>query len=312
MTTALTDSYVHAATRWLPGQTRRDVEAELRERIADTVAARGDSAAAEREVLEEMGDPLLVAVEYTGREPRLIGPRFFMPWLRLLVLVLVIVLPIVGTVHIITGVTSDDAIATTLIGAVGVMINAAIQIAFWVTAVFAVLEWSGAGEGDVTERWTVDKLPAAAATRSGRPYGETIASLVFLAAMAFLLIGQQTSSPVRIDGESIAVIDPMLWGSWIPIVLGLIALEILFTLWVHVKGWTWTAAGVNAALGVAFAAVTVPVLKSGDFLNPELVERLGWNASTLEQVTQGILVGVLVVTAWDVIDGILKARRASR
>ncbi|MFD1827584.1 MULTISPECIES: hypothetical protein [Mumia] len=310
MTTTLTDRYVHAATRWLPGQTRRDVGDELRERIADTVAARGDSAAVEREVLEEMGDPLLVAVKYTGREPRLIGPRYFMPWLRLLVLVLVIVLPIVGTVHIISGVASDDNIATTLIGAVGVMISAAIQIAFWVTAVFAVLEWSGVGEGEVTERWTVDKLPATA--RSGRPYAETIASLVYLAVMAFLLIGQQTSSPVRIDGESIAVLDPMLWGSWIPIVLGLIALEILFTLWVHVKGWTWTAAGVNAALGVAFAAVTVPVLKSGDFLNPELVERLGWNASTLDQVTQGILVGVLVVTAWDVIDGVLKARRASR
>ncbi|MBW9205359.1 hypothetical protein KV097_05325 [Mumia sp. zg.B17] len=312
MTTALTDSYVRAATRWLPGQTRREVEAELRERITDTVAARGDSTDAEREVLEEMGDPLLVAVEYTGREPRLIGPRFFMPWLRLLVLVLVIVLPIVGTVHIISGVTSDDNIVTTLVGAVGVMISAAIQVAFWVTAVFALVEWSGVGESEVTERWTVDKLPAAAATRSGRPYAETIASLVFLAVMAFLLIGQQTNSPIRLDGESIPALDPALWGSWIPIVLGLIALEIVFTLWVHIKGWTWTAAGINAAFGVAFAAVTVPVLKSGDFLNPELVDRLGWDTSTLDQVTQGILVGVLVVTAWDVIDGVLKARRASR
>ena len=136
------------------------------------------------------------------------------------VLVLVIVLPIVGAVHIITGVTSDDAIATTLIGAVGVMINAAIQIAFWVTAVFAVVEWSGVGEKEVTERWTVDKLPAA--TKAGRPYGETIASLVFLAVMAFLLIGQQTSSPIRVDGDSIPALDPSLWSWWIPIVLGLL------------------------------------------------------------------------------------------
>ncbi|WP_262852872.1 HAAS signaling domain-containing protein [Mumia quercus] len=308
MTTALTDRYVHAATRWLPGTTRRDVEAELRERIADTVAARGDSPAAEREVLEEMGDPLLVAVDYTGREPRLIGPRYFLPWLRLLVLVVTIVLPIVGAVHIISGVASEDAIVSTLIGAVGVMINAAIQIAFWVTAVFAVLDWSGAGEGETTERWTVDKLPATA--KPGRPYGETIASLVFLAVMAVLLIGQQTSSPIRFDGESIPALDPGLWAWWIPIVLVLIALEVVFTLWVHVKGWTWLAAAVNAALGAAFVAATLPALRSGDFLNPELVERLGWSASTLDNVLQGIIVGVLLVTAWDIVDGFLKARRA--
>lgn len=308
MTATLTDRYVHAATRWLPGSSRRDVEAELRERIADTVTAKGGSPAAEREVLEEMGDPFLVAVEYSGREPRLIGPRLFMPWLRLLLLLLAIVPPIAAVGHLIGGLAADEGVGSTLLGAVGVAVGAAIQVAFWVTAVFAVLDWTGALEGEEAERWTVDKLPAPA--KKGRSYADTITSLVFLVAMAVLLVWQQTGDWIRIDGESFAALDPGLWAWWIPIVLALIALEIVFTLWVHVAGWTWLAAAVNAALGLAFAAVTVPALRGDEFLNPALVETLGWSASTLDNVLQGILVGVLVVTVWDIIDGFLKARRA--
>ena len=98
MTTTLTDRYVHAATRWLPGRTRTEVAAELRERIADTVAANGDTPSAERAALEELGDPLRVAVDYTGREPTLIGPRLFFPWLRLTVILVAIVAPIVTAI----------------------------------------------------------------------------------------------------------------------------------------------------------------------------------------------------------------------
>ncbi|KAA1420701.1 hypothetical protein FE697_017335 [Mumia zhuanghuii] len=309
MTATLTDRYVHAATRWLPGGTRGDVEAELRERIADTVAARGDSPAAEREVLEEMGDPLRVAVEYTGREPRLIGPRVFMMWLRLLVLLLAIVPPIAAAGNLIGELTDGGDVIQALIGSLGVAFMAAVQVSFWVTAVFAVLDWTGALEKEDADPWTVDKLPAG--TKAGQSWGDTIASLVFLGVMALLLIWQQASSPITSDGDSIAVLDPDLWSWWIPVVLVLIAIEVGFTLWVHYGGWTWTAAAVNAALAIAFAAVTLPVLASGDFLNPELVEHLGWSAATVDDVLQWITVGVVIVTVWEIVDGVLKARRSS-
>jgi hypothetical protein len=308
MTATLTDRYVHAATRWLPGGTRRDVEAELRERIADTLVAKGDSPTAEREVLEEMGDPLRVAVEYSGREPRLIGPRLFMPWLRLLVLLLAIVPPLAAVGDLIGSLTSDKEIGEALIGAVVVAVQVAIQIAFWVTVVFAVLDWRGVGEHDEVDRWSVDKLPVAA--NPNRSYGDLIASLVFLGVMAALLIMQQTTSPFGSGGDTIAVIDPALWSWWIPIVLVLIALEVVFTLWVHLKGWTWPAAVVNAALALAFAAVTLPAVTSGDFLNPALIDKLEWNAATVDNVLQWIIVGVVVVTVWEILDGVRKARRA--
>ncbi|MGH1564686.1 HAAS signaling domain-containing protein [Mumia sp. DW29H23] len=308
MTATLTDRYVRAATRWLPGGSRRDVEAELRERIADTLAARGDSPAAEREVLEEMGDPLLVAVEYTGREPRLIGPRLFMPWLRLLLLLLAIVPPLAAAGHLIGALTDDEAIAPSLLGAVGVAVGAAIQVAFWVTAVFAVLDWTGALENEEVEPWSVDKLPAA--SRPGQSFGDTIATVAFLAVMAGLLVWQQIASPISSDGESIPVLDPALWSWWVPAVLALLAIEVGFTLWVYRTGWSWTAAAVNAAIAVAFAALTLPALAAGDFLNPELVTSLEWDASTVDTVLQWITVGVVLVTAWEIIDDGLKARRA--
>ncbi|MFD0597537.1 permease prefix domain 1-containing protein [Catellatospora coxensis] len=69
--TTLTDRYVDATLRRLPGRQRADIEKELRTAIADAVDDRveaGDEpAAAEIEVLTGLGDPARLAAGYADR-----------------------------------------------------------------------------------------------------------------------------------------------------------------------------------------------------------------------------------------------------
>ena len=95
MTDTLTTRYIDAVTRSVPERQRDDVARELAAAIADQIDARlvageapGD---AERIVLTELGDPERLAAGYADRPLHLIGPRYYLEWKRLLVLLLWIV-----------------------------------------------------------------------------------------------------------------------------------------------------------------------------------------------------------------------------
>lgn len=300
----LTDRYVHAATRWLPQSTREEVAAELRERIDDTVAARADEPDAERRVLEDMGDPLKVMVEYTDREPQLIGPRYFYAWLRLLTLLIIMVPALAAAVTVVVAIVNDEPGSTVVGQGFATWFQVAVHVAFWTTLVFAVLEWTKVEAA--VDVWSIDSLPDSTDTARTSDF---IAQLVFLSALAAVIVWQAVASPIEEGGEHIALIDPQLWNWWVPLVLVLVVAEIAHAVWVYRSGWTWAAAGANAALGLAFAGSTVPLLLDGRLLNPDLVDHLGWDRDIVETSLMWVAVGVVLVTAWELVDGFLKARR---
>src|SRR5882672_5085367 len=99
-TTSLTDRYVDATLRRLPGRQRPDIEKELRASIADAVddrlVAGSDPAEAERAVLTELGDPARLASGYADRPLQLIGPALYLDYTRLLGALLATVVPAVA------------------------------------------------------------------------------------------------------------------------------------------------------------------------------------------------------------------------
>ncbi|SKB06303.1 HAAS signaling domain-containing protein [Aeromicrobium choanae] len=307
MTTTLTDRYVHAATRWLPGSTRTEVAAELRERIGDTVAARGGTPDAEREALEELGDPLRVAVDYTGREPVLIGPRLFFPWLRLTTILVAVVAPIVTAVVVLVDAFDGDPIGSIIGGGVWMMLEMIVHLVFWTTLVFVVLDWTGT-KAEV-ETWSVDQLPQ---PDTGTSLSDLIAGLVFLPVFAALIIWQHVGSPFFADGERIPMADPDLWSWYLPLVLVTLGLELLHLLWVYRAGWTWPAAWANLALTLLFAVPTIVLLLDGAIVNPDLVAHLGWDAGITQKAMNGIAAGVGLVSLWEAFDGFRKAYARSR
>lgn len=305
MTATLTDRYVHAATRWLPGRLRSEVDAELRERIGDTVTARGGSATAERETLEELGDPLRVAVDYTGRQPALIGPRLFFPWLRLTTLLLAIVVPIVVGIDVVTGVIDGESVGAVVTSGLGSLVDVTVHVAFWVTLVFAVLDWTGT-KADF-DTWSVDRLPEPNPATS---LSELIGGLVMLPILAGLVIWQDVRSPFVEDGERIAMADPDLWSWYLPLVIAVLALEVAHLLWVHRTGWTWAAAHANATISLLFTVPTVALLANDALVNPALVSHLGWDPQITHDVMIWSAVVVAVIGAWEIVDGYRRARLA--
>ena len=109
---------------------------------------------------------------------------------------------------------------------------------------------------------------------------ETVGSLVTLLVVALALVWQQVSSPVRLDGETVPVLDPALWSSWLPVLLALLVLQGALVLGVHRTGrWTWRTAGVGAALDVATAGLIVWLVRSDRLFDDRFVQALvggGW------------------------------------
>lgn len=308
--TTLTDRYVWGVLRAVPAAQRADLEPEIRALVADAIEARGDAdaAAAERAALLELGDPELLAARYVDRSLYLIGPRLFLDWKRILTLLLPIVPPIVGVVVGAANLLGDGTVGEAVVAGLGVAATVAIQLVFWVTLVFAVIERTGASAVGMTEAWTPDRLPDAPATeRIG--IGELVGSVAASTILAVILVWQQAAPPIDIDGTGQPLFDPALWSFWLPWFLGVTLLEIGFAIALYVRGrWTWTFAVVNAALGAAFAIPAIWLLVNGMLLNPEVVDAIAEAGGTWLDVTVSITaIVVAIVVAWDAIDGFRKA-----
>lgn len=322
----LTDRYVWAAVRSIPEKQRGELEPELRGLIADTADAQREKGVAdadiERATLLELGDPERLAAGYTDRTLQLIGPRYYLDWLRLLKLLLAIVVPIAALgaalARVLSGGDVGDAFGALFVTGIGV----AVHLCFWVTLVFALLE-RGYSQRSKTEQdgpllvWTPESLPQLPAPAARRQsLAELIVSLVFLAVFAGWFVWQQFNSFLTdADGTPIPVLQPALWNGWMYWFLGLIVLEMVFAVWVYQRGrMTLGLAIVNLFLNVAFTVPAVWLLLTEQLINPEFLDAIPGTGADFETamsyaipVIAFVVIGVAV---WDVVDGFIKAWRS--
>ncbi|GLZ58838.1 MULTISPECIES: permease prefix domain 1-containing protein [Micromonospora] len=309
----LTDRYLAATLRSVPAQRRDEIATELRASIEDMIEGRTDggqdATTAEREVLTELGNPDVLAARYADRRLQLIGPTYYLVWLRLLKLLLSFIPALVGTI-----VTIVEAAEGKGFGAIGpglvVALQVGVQIAFWLTLTFAIIERSQTAV-DLPD-WTVDQLPDAPVHR-GIPLADTIASVVMLVATIAYLPIQHFQSWVRgTDGENIAILDPALWSFWLPALIVVLIASVIFEIVKYRIGrWTWRLFGTKVLLNLAFSVPLAWLALSDRLLNPALAERLSWlaDADNRNLLGAAIAVGAAVVVVWDLIDTAIKTRR---
>jgi len=311
--TTLTDRYVWAATRSVPDGQRADLERELRERIGDAtdalVQTGRTTADAERMALVELGDPAALAASYVDRPLQLIGPRYFLTWWRLEKLLYSVALPLTVAAVLFAKLISGADLGAAIGDAVVVGFSLAVHLGFWPTLAFAVLERTPGRSADL--QWTPDLLPQL--PEVGRPgrRGELIGSLVFLGIFAVAIVWQQFGV-IFIGGErqAIPLLNPDLWSFWIPYFLVLIVLEMLFAVAIYAWGWNWWLAVANLVLNVAFVVPALWLFTTGQLVNPEALDVMGWPWGDAGRVIVPILVFTVIgVAAWDVIDGVIKTVR---
>ena len=316
MPATLTERYISATVRSLRPGAQEDVRAELAASIADAVEARTEQGeepeAAEREVLAGLGDPAVLAAGYADRPLHLLGPRYYLTWKRLLILLLWIV-PACALVGVGLSQALSGAEVGTIIGeSIATALTAAVHVVFWTTLVFVVLERTGADAG---EAWTVDDLPEP--KESGTARTDLVASLVFLGLVLAALAWDRLSGLVRLDGEWLPVLHPALWPLWGAVLVAIVLAEAVQAIVLHARGrWSTGLAVMNTALAVLFVSWALTLLGNNRLLNPELLDLLrtagGVDAGTMHTLGVILVVSILVISAWDVIDGWVKARRDAR
>jgi hypothetical protein len=313
-----TDRYVHAVTRTIPEKQRDDVAAELRAAIADQLDARVDAGelpeSAERAVLDELGDPDRLAAGYADRPLHLIGPRLYLEWKRLLVLLLWIVVPLaafgIALGQTLAGAGIGEIIASTLGGAFSV----ALHLAFWTTLVFAVIERSDdARASGKAAAWSVDRLPPEN-PYTGARFVDMMTSIVFLTVAAGALVWDQLLGLVHLEGHWMSFLSPDLWPWWAGGLLVVMAIEAVLQIVVYVnQRWTFPLAVFNAVLNVVVAVPAIWLLSQQMLLNPEfwmtvIPDADAENVFGILSVITGF--GIAGVAVWDTIDTFLKARRS--
>jgi hypothetical protein len=314
MTATLTDRYVYAVARSLPEARRDDVERELRATIADDVDARVDggtpTAEAERAALTALGDPARLVAGYLDRPLHLIGPTYYLAWVRLLRLLLVVVLPIVAATsvlgHLIGGTPPGGIFGATI----GLLISVTVHLAFWTAFVFWLMERTQ--QRTNVETWTLDALPTPP-VKGAPPFSDMIASVAFLVVAAAALVGQQFWSGFFDDaGNVIPIIAPQLWTWGIPVLLAIIAAEVGFAVWLW-KAARWTAAHVvvNILLALGAGAFVVFLVTVPGLYNPEWFTQFGSDDDVDPLHVANVITAVAAVgiALWDSVDGVVKYLR---
>jgi len=313
----LTDRYVAATLRRVPAAQHADLEQELRASVTDAIEAKVEAGAdpdrAETEVLNDLGDPDRLAADLADRPLHLIGPAYYLDWLRLLRLLLWVSL-VPGAIVLTTGLVEGDAVGSAIWSGVWTAANVALQIAFWTTLVFVLLERYGDPRGpeDLTGGpWTVDRLPAERAPRAVSLV-DTVVSVGLLALVAAALLLQRTVSWFHeSDGTAIPVLHPDMWPTWTLALLAVVAVDVVLTILTYVRGrWTVGLAVVNTVTAALFAGVVVWLASVDRLVNPAFLEASG--GDSLTWLPNVVIAGTVVIAAWDVVDVWVKALRDRR
>ncbi|SEG93270.1 hypothetical protein SAMN05444920_10879 [Nonomuraea solani] len=336
-TNTLTDRYVAAVLRHLPGSRRSgsrrsedqrpedqrpdiDIERELRASIADAVDDRveagADRAEAEFAVLTELGDPARLAAGYADRPLQLIGPALYLDYTRLLTALLVTIVPAVavavGLVQGLRGAGALDLIGDTL----GAALTTAAHLVCWTTLLFATIErvtgrvtGGAAGRRTPARRWTPDALPEPPTHRAR--YGEliiyTVAMVLFT---TLILLSPVISTETDAHGAPIGVFAPWLWQTgFVYAFIALVTLNLAVAYAKHYARWSVPLAVAGTLVEIA-CPIALLWLAAGDrVLNPGFTQAAAWPQSATTWINTALIVVPALTIVFAVIDGIARATR---
>jgi hypothetical protein len=291
------------------------------------IEERGESAAKDEkivaETLEQIGDPRLLAAKYAPPKRYLIGPDWYEGYLMVLQRVLYTALPIVAVVTFTLALSNDPL---DYVGAFGDAIwrafSIGIQILFWVTLTFVLIERSGEKPDDLpkpgSQPWTVDQLPKMSRRRQ-ISVGESLISIAFLLFIIIWIILPSVLNRLAGDTETVPFLNPDLWDFWLPllfVILGLTLIHEIFKLRIGV--WTRPLMITNVILCLTTIVYIIALITTQDVVNPAVVAALESsmtpsdmeNAATWATWTVNLTAAIFVgIYTWDMIDSIRKARQ---
>lgn len=333
----LIEVYIQEVTRRLPEIMREDIAMELRSNIEDMLPDDYSKEDVKQE-LEKLGNPSVLAAQYKDRPMHLIGPKFYDSYITIMKLVLPIVAIVVFAIFVIENIVSNmgtgislPMIIVTLFGeAIWVLLGAAIQVFFWVTIVFVILERTIEPSVHVPltlsgKKWTphdlenIPNIPLKKAIGKGEVFFSFFWTVIWavLYFNATNLIGiYQTSEAVGLK-MSMPIFDEKTLMSYWGIVVVLIILEILRTVYkAIVRQWTYKLAISNAVVHLVSFVVLIIIASNAHLFNPDFApymadlidSPLGVVDTTTHRIIWIVVTSVIVTGLIDIYTGFRKAK----
>lgn len=317
---SLIERYVAAAVDDFPGSDNANTTREVRAALEDMVESFVDQGMtredAERAAVQELGDPKKFADQFR-QEPRyLIGPELFRSWWYVLRIALGVLIPLFVVLVVLDVASNESASIGDFVGGVlGGAFDGLLQAAFWVTLVFAIIQWTGqSGMVEEEKEWTPDDLPM---VDHGRQIGisEVILSLVSLVGAIFVgmrfrddhlgAFGMNQLYDLPMDTP---IFNPELSQWWGIGFFALMLMSLLVSIWSFVRGsWSTDILGLNLLENGIWLAFLLLLAAAGDIINPEIIAASSrtedW-ALTGEN-SNNIIVGIgMLLIAFDVFDAV--------
>jgi hypothetical protein len=331
----LIDIYIQEVTRRLPEKMRTDIALELRSTIEDMLPDHYSEEEV-KGVLNELGNPAVLASGYKDQPMHLIGPRYFNVYVSLLKMIL----PIATVVSLITiiaqyfiGYSGEEAMLKmvfTLIGeGIGTFIEVGIQIFFWLTLTFAIIERVDEDKNQQPltssmKKWTADDLknvayipyiPKKKAISKVEVFGSLMWTAIWATTYLYAnhLVGVYEGNGNQLEFVMPALNQEVLLRYW-PIIVMIIGIEVAFSLYKLLKAqWTKRMAIYNAILQIITTIVFVSILINPNIMNEQFIAYMSdLFTITTDQLSRSIIRSVIIVyiisAAVSVLDGFKKAR----
>lgn len=305
----LTDRYVAATLRSVPRRQRADIDAELRALIADGVEDRLEAGAtaqaAERDVLIGLGEPRRLAAGYADRSLSLIGPGYYLDYVRILTVLVSTISPVWFIVLGITTFAGGESVLVSFGAAAWGAVEIAMTVAFVTTVVFAIVERTSR-RAVKTAVWDPAVLPGVPDRR--RYLWGLVAGVVMTVVVASAAVLFQTLATT--DGHP--PLQPALWDSGVLYVALFFAIVYLaIDVITYYAGWSYSNAWAAVVLNLLFAVPAVWITASGRLLNPDYFAAIEWPEGA-QVVTIIVVVLIIVLAVLDVLDGFTRAAKSGK
>lgn len=325
---SLIERYIAEVGRHLPEKNREDIEAEIRSTLEDMIDENRQQTSKPvndemiAAALEQLGDPKLLAYQYTPAKHYLIGPDWYEAYIQTLKRVLTTALPVVALVTLFIALARNPIDFVDAAGqAFGRVINVAIGILFWVTVAFIIVERSDTNPNELggakNGAWKVAQLPKLPNKRQIST-AETLTNIVFLIGFTVWIILPFVWSQ---GNESPPFLNPDLWQVWLPVFFVLVVLTLIHEVFKLIIGnWTKALMITNVILCLISIAYIITLVMTQDVFNPAFLATLSddvvgklrdvarW-ARWSVNISAAVIIGIYV---WDIFNSIILSRRLNR
>lgn len=332
----LIDTYIYEVTRRIPEKSRKDIAMELRSTIEDMLPENYSEDDVMKQ-LEKLGNPAVLAASYRDTPSYLIGPKVYDAYIHTIKLIIPWAILIAVLVHVVESIVlfaGETSILNVFIESFAKIfpsiIMTLVQVFFWVTIVFVVIERVGLSKTDLPltkngVTWSpvdlkhIDIIPKKKVISKGESIFGFIWIVIWILAYfnADHLLGIYHS----IDGGGLQFVMPVfnqdiLLTYW-PIIVIFSIFEIgLIAYKLKVGKWTYPLAWMNAIIHTASMIAFFVIISNPNLFNPEVVpyfaDILNIEAISVENtgywIWWGGIIIYVVVIALEVFDSFRKAR----